>query len=285
MMAIRLIMLGDIVGRSGRLAVMQVLPELRRRFEPDLIIANAENAANGSGLTPEHYRKLCGAGLDAITMGDHVYKKQQIVTTLEQQANITRPANLPDGAKGQPWMRLVAGDEASPIPVYVFTLLGRMFINLPADDPFAAADRLLAQVAGPQAIVLVEVHAEATSEKQALGWHLNGRATAVIGTHTHVATADARILPINPMHGTPVGRSTAFICDVGMCGPHESILGRRIDRVLKHMTTAMPAPFDVAEGDPRVNGVCVDVDPATGSALAIERLELKADPARPPFVA
>ena len=278
-------MLGDIVGRSGRLAVMQQIPELRRRFEPDLIIANAENAANGSGLTPEHYRKLCAAGLDALTMGDHVFKKQQIGATLEEQPNIIRPLNLAAGAKGKGWMRLAPGGDASRPPVYVITVLGRLFMSMPANDPFAAVDRVLSQLPETHPIVLVEVHAEATSEKQALGWYLNGRVSAVLGTHTHVATADARILPTNPEHGTTVGRSTAFACDLGMCGPYDSILGRRIDRVLKQMTTAMPTPFDVAEGDPRVCGVCIDVDAATGSATAIERIELSASRSKPPFVA
>ena len=284
-MAMRLVMLGDIVGRSGRLAVMQQIPEIRRRFSPDLIIANAENAANGSGLTPEHYRKLCAAGVDALTMGDHVFKKQQIAATLERQGNIIRPVNLPAGAKGKGWMCLTAGRDMPLPPVYVITVLGRMFMNMLADDPFAVVDRVLSDLSGSDPIVLVEVHAEATSEKQALGWYLNGRVSAVIGTHTHVATADARILPTNPRNATPASRATAFICDVGMCGPQESVLGRQIDRVLKHMTTAMPAPFDVAEGDPRVCGVWIDIDPATGSALGIDRIELRADPTKPPFVA
>ena len=284
-MAIRLIMLGDLVGRAGRLAVMQQIPLIRDRFGPGLIVANVENAANGSGLTPEQYRKLSAAGLDAMTLGDHAFKKQQIVATLEREANIIRPANLPAGAKGNGWMKLTPlGNEALP-PVYVITLLGRLFMNMAADDPFAAIDRVLAQLPESNPIVLVEIHAEATSEKQTIGWYLNGRVSAVVGTHTHVATADARILPSAPENGPPAGRATAFLCDVGMCGPCQSVLGRRIDRVLKQMTTAMPAPFDVAEADPRVCGVVLDIDPGTGSATSIERIELKADITAPPFVA
>jgi len=284
-MAIRLVMLGDVVGRAGRLAVMQQIPLIRKQFEPHLIIANVENAANGSGLTPEQYRKLSAAGVDAMTLGDHVYKKQQIAKTLEEQTNIVRPLNLPVGAKGRGWMQLsLPGEQALP-PVYVITVLGRLFMNMSADNPFAAVDRVLDELPGPNPIVLVEIHAEATSEKQALAWHLNGRVSAVLGTHTHVATADARILSASPEHGPAAGRATAFISDLGMCGAQESVLGRRIDRVLRQMTTAMPTPFDVAEGDPRVCGVIVDIDPGTGSAMAIDRLELKADPAAPPFVA
>ena len=284
-MGIRLVMLGDIVGRAGRLAVMQQVPVIRRQFEPHLIVVNAENAANGSGLTPDHYRKLCAAGVDALTLGDHVFRKQQIVSTLAKEANIIRPANLPAGAKGNGWMRLTPPGEQSAPPVYVITLLGRLFMNMQANDPFAAVDDILGRLPEPNPIVLVEVHAEATSEKQALGWYLNGRVSAVLGTHTHVATADARILPTAPQHGPTASRPTAFICDIGMCGSQQSVLGRQIDRVLSQMTTAMPTPFDVAEADARVCGVLLEVDPATGGATAIERIELKANPAAPPFVA
>ncbi len=268
-------MLGDIVGLSGRQAVAQQIPHLRERYHPDLILANAENAANGSGLTPELYKKLCDAGITGLTLGDHVYKKAQIFPTLKKEENLIRPANLPAKAVGRTWMRLPAGQGENARAVYVFTLLGRIFMNLPVNDPFAAADRVLAELPEADPIVLVEAHAEATSEKQSLGWYLNGRVTAVIGTHTHVPTADARLLD----------KGTAYITDIGMCGPQESILGRKIDPVLVHMTTAMPAPFDVAEGDPRVCGVLVEVSDHSPRAVAIERVEVKADPSAPPFVA
>jgi metallophosphoesterase (TIGR00282 family) len=287
--ALRVIMLGDIVGRAGRLAVTQQIPRLREQYKPHLIIANAENAANGSGLTPELYGKLCAAGIDAMTLGDHVYRKKQIVATLESQGNIIRPANLAPGAKGRGWMRVTSPIDPSLPPVFVITVLGRLFINLLADDPFAAVDRVIASLPQADPIVIVEIHAEATSEKQALAWYLNGRVSAVIGTHTHVPTADARVLP-GPTRGDegtarPTIGSTAYITDLGMCGPHQSVLGRRVDRVLTHMTTSMPAPFDVAEGDPRVNGVCIDIDPQTRRALAIERVEIAADTGAPPFTA
>jgi len=269
-----MVMLGDIVGRPGRLAVAQQVPIIRQRWQPDVILANAENAVNGSGITSGVYEKLCAAGVDAMTLGDHAYRKLQIVQTLETKPNIIRPANLPDHAKGKGWMRVpIAGSDRG---LFVITVLGRVFMHsLPANDPFATVDRILRQLPEADPVVVVEIHAEATSEKQAIGWYLDGKVAAVVGTHTHVATADARILP----------KGTAYITDLGMCGPQESVLGRRVDRVLKHMTTGMPAPFDVAEGDPRLCGVFIQIDDQTRQATAIERIELKADPNAPPYTA
>jgi len=286
MTTLRVVMLGDIVGRPGRQAVAQQMEAIRQRYQPDLVIANAENAANGSGLTPELYRKLCQAGLDGMTLGDHIYKKQQIVSVLEQENNITRPANLPANAKGKRWMKL----QTPRGSLYVITVLGRIFMNLPAADPFVTLDELLATLPDKDAMVLVEVHAEATSEKQAIGWYLNGKVAAVVGTHTHVATADARILSrqAGPSSQQKVGgmqAGTAYMTDLGMCGPQESVLGRQIAPVLTHMTTAMPAPFDVAEGDPRVCGVFIEIDVKSRLAVAIERIEYVADNSKPPFTA
>jgi len=286
MMALKVLILGDIVGTAGRQAVAQCLPALRERHEPDLGIANAENASNGSGLTPELYRKLKALNIDGLTLGDHVYKKQQIRKTLSEAEDLIRPANLPSRAAGRGMMRLRVGGEDGPGPsVYVISVLGRVFMNhMPADDPFACVDRLLGQIMEPNPIVLVEVHAEATSEKIAMGWHLNGRVAAVFGTHTHTPTADERVLPDGcPQPETRGG--TAYISDLGMCGPYDSVLGRMADRVLTHMTTSMPSPFDVAEGNPRVCGVLVEIDEATRCATRIERVDEPADVSRPPFVA
>jgi metallophosphoesterase (TIGR00282 family) len=277
-MAIRIVMLGDIVGTPGRYAVAQAMPLIRQRYAPDAVIANAENAASGSGLTPDLYTKLCTAGVDAITLGDHVYKKKQIIGTLEREANIIRPANLPAGAAGKPWMRVPLGPpeaRGSKGHLFVLTLLGRLYMGLPVDEPFAAVDRVLAVLPQKNPLVLVEVHMEATSEKVAMGHHLDGRAVAVLGTHTHIPTADAKILP----------KGTAYLTDLGMTGPYHSVLGRQIDRVLAHLTTAMPAPFDVAEEDPRVCGAVIDIDERSGRAVAIERLEIAADRTKPPFTA
>lgn len=287
-MAIRVVILGDIVGGNGLLAVVQCVPVIRERHQPDLILANAENAANGSGLTPSLYQKLCAAGLDGMTLGDHAYKKKQIVPTLEHEPNLIRPANLSAQARGKGSMTLdVQRDGEAAVHLHVTTLLGRLYMNLPANDPFAAADHWLAQlprVGDAPPIALVEMHAEASSEKQAMGWHLNGRVAAVFGTHTHIATADARLLPPEPGAGVS-SEGTAYITDLGMCGPRDSILGRRVDRVLTHMTTNMPAPFDVADAAPAVCGVMIEIDESTGLSTHVERIELDADPEEPPFVA
>jgi len=305
-MSLRIVFLGDIVGGPGCKAVSQLVPAIRERWEPDLVIANAENAANGTGLTPEIYKKLCARGIDAFTMGDHVYKKKQIVQTLQAESNIIRPANLSGGASGKRWMCVrpksedgqekpgtprVAGQPGVPggpgePGVYVLTVLGRIFMNMPANDPFATVDGILDELPERDPIVIVEVHAEATSEKIAMGWHLNGRVAAVVGTHTHTPTADARILPTQvDGTGTPhVGPGgTAYISDLGMTGPHDSVLGRRADRVVSHMTTNMPFPFDVAEGNPRVQGVVIDIDTDSKKATAIERIDLAADVTQTPF--
>lgn len=278
---LKIIMLGDVVGAPGRLAVTQLLPALRERYQPDLILANVENASNGTGLTPELYRKFKAVGIDGMTLGDHVYKKVQITSVLERELDIIRPANLSRHAVGRRWMRLPVGGEgeeagqAGMPPLYVMTVLGRVFAGMQADDPFATVEQVLAELPEPNPLVLVEIHAEATSEKVAMGWFLDGRVSAVVGSHTHVATADARVLP----HGT------AYITDLGMCGPHASVLGRRVDRVLTFMTTNMPAPFDVATDDPRINGVYIEIETRSRRSRRIERVEMAARVDRPPFVA
>ena len=286
-MAFRIAILGDIVGAPGCMAVQQSIEFIREQWQADLVIANAENAANGSGLTPRLYKQLCAAGVDGLTLGDHVYKKQQIINTLKQETNLIRPANLPIRAAGKGWMKLPLprtaneSNSSQPTDVYVITVLGRLYINLPGNDPFATVDQILDQIPQNNSVILVEVHAEATSEKQALGWYLNGRVAAVYGTHTHVATADARILPNPDTAGDSSG--TAYITDLGMCGPHDSVLGRKVDRVVAHMSTSMPSPFDVAEGNPRVQGICIQIDPCSGRSTRIDRLDLKADTTKSPF--
>ncbi len=254
----RLLFIGDIVGPPGVTFIGQALPKLVAQHQIDVVIANAENAANGSGLTPSLYRRLRDAGVDLITLGDHIYKKSDIIGTLQKESRLCKPANLPPEAPGREYALADARDGTA---VAVLSVLGRTFMR-PCDCPFHAADRVLAQLKGKANVIVVDVHAEATADKYLLGHYLKGRVSAVIGTHTHVATADEQLL----------GGQTAFISDVGMTGPYESILGRRIDRVLPTTITAVPSPFDVAEGDPRLAGVLVDVDSGTGRALAIRRL-------------
>jgi metallophosphoesterase (TIGR00282 family) len=256
----RILMIGDIVGKPGRQIVQQAMGALRQRAALDLVIANAENAANGSGITPDIYHDLIGAGIDCITLGDHVYRRKEISAILEREANIVKPANYPPTAPGRDWTVV---QTAAGLRVGVFCVLGRVYMR-PVDCPFAAADRVLEEMPPDVKIRVVDVHAEATSDKQLLGRYLDGRVSAVLGTHTHVATADEQILP----------GGTAFQCDIGMTGPHESIIGRRIDRVLETTLTFHPTQFQVAKDDVRINGAVVDVDPETGRAHAISRIKV-----------
>jgi 2',3'-cyclic-nucleotide 2'-phosphodiesterase len=254
----RLLFIGDIVGSPGVTFVRRALPVLVGRESIDLVIANAENAANGSGLTPNLYRRLREAGVDLVTLGDHIYKKTDIIATLDKDECICKPANFPPDAPGREFAVATARDGTS---VAVLCLLGRTFMR-PVDCPFRAADRVLATLAERTRCIVVDAHAEATADKYLLGHYLKGRVSAVLGTHTHVPTADEQILP----------GGTAFISDVGMTGPYDSILGRRIDRVLPTTLTFVPSAFDVASDDVRLAGAVVDIDPATGQSQAIRRV-------------
>ncbi len=255
----RILMIGDIVGRPGKHACSQLIPRLVREHRIDCVVANAENAAAGSGMTPQMFNKLRHHGVDCCTMGDHIYRRRELIPLLETTDRIVKPANLPPEAVG---CDLALVGLESGIRVAVFSLLGRTGMNVRSDCPFHAADRVLARIPRDVRLIVVDVHAETTSEKIALGWYLNGRVTAVVGTHTHVQTADERILP----------GGTAYITDLGMTGPHDSVLGRNKDRVIKSLVTGMPYPYDVASGDVRLCGVIIDADPATGRATAIERI-------------
>lgn len=254
----RLLFIGDIVGRPGRDIVKRAVPGLIVQRQLQAVIANAENAAGGSGLTPEIYKELIAAGVDAITLGDHIYRRREILPILQREANIVRPANLPEEAIGRTWTTVKARDGSL---VGVISLLGQLYMK-PADSPFSAADRALTGMTSDVRVRLVDFHAEATGEAQLLGRYLDGRVSAVLGTHTHVPTADECIFP----------SGTAFQCDVGMTGPYESVIGRRIDRVLETRLTANPTAFDVASEDVRLCGSIVEIDPQSGRALAIERL-------------
>jgi len=260
---VKVVLLGDIVGKPGRRIIADKLPALKTDLEAEFCIANCENAAGGSGVTPEIVEELLRAGADVLTSGDHVWKRKEIIPYFAENPRILRPANYGDAAAG-------AGAGVFDLPggekIGVLNLVGRVFMN-PADCPFKAADEEINRIKTQTNIIFVDMHCEATSEKVAMGWYLDGRVSAVFGTHTHVQTADERILP----------NGTAYITDLGMTGPCDSILGRRKDRVLQAILTQMPTAFDVAKGDVRMCGAVVTVDRKTGLALEIERLTVTSE--------
>lgn len=269
----RIAFLGDINGAPGRQVLLQQMPVMRERFAPECVIANAENAKAGSGLTPEQYQQFRGLGVDACTLGDHVFREARIVPFLENPDEpIARPANLSRKAPGKRMTR-IPRDGTRGRDVWVITVLGRIFMPLPADDPFAAVDELLAQIPERDPIVIVEAHMEATSEKVALAHYLDGRVSAVVGTHTHVPTADNRILK----------RGTAFQTDLGMCGPYDTVIGRDAEMVVKAMTTSLHIAYAMGEGGEALAGALIEVDEASGRARSIERIYLPADRGRAPF--
>jgi metallophosphoesterase (TIGR00282 family) len=250
-------MIGDIVGRSGRRAVKDNLPGLIRELAVDFVIANGENAAGGNGITREIVRELYKLGVNVITMGNHVWHNKDIFSFIDQDSRIIRPANYPPGAPGQGFGIY----EVSNIKVAVINLSGRVFMPS-LDCPFRKVDEILSCITEKARIVVVDFHAEATSEKIALGWYLNGRVSAVCGTHTHVQTADERVLP----------GGTAYITDLGMTGPRDSVIGVETKLVLEKFYTQMPRRFEVASGLYQFNGVVLEIDTDTGKALTIERI-------------
>ncbi len=251
----RVLCIGDIIGRPGRRAVAALVPSLRRELSIDIVVANGENAAAGRGITYKTAMEIFGASVDVITSGNHIWDEREIIQHLDSDLPILRPANYPAGVPG----RGICHFEG----LTVLNLMGRTFMY-EIDDPFRTADRLLENMP-PGSCVIVDMHAEATSEKTAMAWYLDGRVSAVVGTHTHVPTADQRILP----------KGTAFVCDLGMCGPRDSIIGVEVEPVIRKFLTGMPARFNVAEKSKTVqfNAVLVDIDEKTGSARSIERVD------------
>ena len=251
----RVLLVGDVVGKPGRRAVSQLLPQLRSELRIDLVVVNGENAAGGAGLTAEIAREIRDAGADVVSNGNHVWDQRQFKDEIGTLDFAIRPVNLPPNNPGRGWL-IVKG-------ALVVNAIGRVFMAA-ADDPFRAVDALLDQLgeAAPKVRIL-DWHAEATSEKLAMGWHLDGRFSAVLGTHTHVPTADARIL----------SGGTALLCDTGMVGPRDSILGVRPDIILERFRTGMPVRFQVAEGKVVFNSALVDIDERTGRAKSIERVD------------
>jgi metallophosphoesterase (TIGR00282 family) len=262
-MKVNILCIGDIVGRPGRRIVAEKLKALVKDRAIDCVVANAENAAGGSGLTPQIYNKLLRYGVNLVTLGDHTYRKRDIIGTLETADNIARPANFSEHAAG----RGFAVYKTSKGPtVAAVALIGRLFMK-PADCPYNAADKILPKLEQQADIIVVDFHAEATSEKIAMGYHLDGRVSLCFGTHTHVVTADERILP----------KGTAYITDIGMTGAHDSVLGRGSESVLKSFRTQMPFPFEIATSDVKMNAILAVVDSNSKQAERIERISIDAD--------
>lgn len=256
----KILFIGDIVGNPGRDAVRTLLPGLRQEFGLSFVIANAENAAGGSGITGRVAEELFDAGVDVLTSGDHIWKKSEIFEVIENQPRILRPVNFPEGAPGRGAQVFRAGEHS----IGVINVQGRVFMD-PLDCPFKASRSAVEALAKDTKVIIVDVHAEATSEKVALGWYLDGSVSAVLGTHTHVQTADERILPLG----------TAYLTDVGMVGSADSVIGRRVEDVLARFITALPTRFEVARDNVQLQGAVVDVDEATGRSRSIIRIQRK----------
>lgn len=253
----KILFIGDIVGRPGRAALKQLLPTLRENFLPDFVVVNGENAAGGSGITAAIAQEIKDYGVDAITLGDHVWDQRGFAQEIDRLDFVCRPANLPAGVPGRNFLIL----EKNGFRLGVFTVLGRNFMKVTADCPFKCVDSLAHQLSLETDALLVEIHAETTSEKTALGWYLDGRASMAIGTHTHIPTADGRILP----------RGTAYLTDAGMTGPYASCLGRDIQAVIGRFIDGMPRKFEIAQDDVRLCGCLVEVD-AHGTAQSFQQI-------------
>lgn len=258
-MEVRLLCVGDVVGAPGRRVLRQGLAAVVPQKSIDCVIVNAENVAAGSGITPQLLEKILNYGTDLVTLGDHLYRRREIIPILERTDRVVRPANLPASAPGKDF---AVRQTRSGVRVAVVSLLGRMFMKTPVNCPFAAVDRVLAAIPKDIRVVVVDIHAEATSEKVALGWYLDGKVSLVYGTHTHIPTADERVLP----------KGTAYVTDLGMTGPYDSVLGRDKQRVLSSLISAVPERLDVAEGDARMYGVVATVESTTGRSSRIERV-------------
>jgi len=260
--SMNILCIGDIVGRPGREAVAYALPKIKKEQRIDFVIANAENASGGSGLIPKNAEEILSFGVDVMTMGDHVWDKPDIFPYLqEHQQKIIRPANFPDGAPGVGWTVVTA---ANGIKVGIINLLGRTFMRYNVSCPFRALEGIVAQIKEHTAVIIVDMHAETTSEKVAMGHFSDGKVSLVFGTHTHIQTADEKILP----------QGTAYITDLGMSGPYDSVIGQDKNKIITRFLTSMPNKFEVAQSPGTVHGVVVQVDPKTGRAEGITRLQI-----------
>lgn len=257
----KILFIGDIVGRPGREAVRNLLPGIKKEENIELVVANAENAAGGSGLTPSICEELFSLGIDVLTSGDHVWKKREVLDIINKDSRILRPANYPEGAPGAG--ATVITTKAG-VKVGVVNVVGRVFMEA-LDCPFRAATREIERLKEQTPLIVVDIHAEATSEKQALGLFLDGEVAAVVGTHTHTQTADEKILP----------KGTAFITDLGMTGPFDSILGRRVEDILERFLTQVPIRFQMAKDNVQLHGAIIDIDTKSGLANSIKRVQEK----------
>ncbi len=257
----RILFIGDIVGEPGRRAIRELVPKIKRKSGVEFVIANGENAAGGSGITPALADEILGYGIDVLTLGDHVWKRPEIIDRLNSDRRLVRPANYP---KDVPGFGSTVVPSESGTEIGVINLVGRVFMQA-VECPFRVAKEELDRIKNKTRIIIVDIHAEATSEKIALGWYLDGQVSAIVGTHTHVQTADEKILPAG----------TAFISDVGMTGPFDGVIGRKKEQILTRFITQMPTRFEMAEGDIQLNGVILDIDDKTGKADEIKRVQEK----------
>lgn len=254
----KILFIGDIVGKPGRDAIKNLLPGLKKEYNLAFVIANAENSAGGSGITSRVAQELFDSGVDVLTSGDHIWKKREIFEIINTESRILRPANFPAIAPGTGF----AVFKGQDISIGVINLVGRVFMDA-LECPFRTALQAQKELSKQTEIIIVDIHAEATSEKVALGWYLDGKVSAVLGTHTHVQTADERILP----------NGTAYLTDVGMTGPCDSVIGRRVEDVLERFITCVPTRFEVAENNIQLQGAVVDIDEQTGKARSIVRIQ------------
>jgi metallophosphoesterase (TIGR00282 family) len=260
---VRILFIGDIVGSPGRKIVHDRLADILAQRQIDLCIANGENSASGFGITPRLAEELFACGIEVLSGGNHIWDRKEIIDFIPHEPRLLRPANFPSGLPGS---GLYVSRAKNGVGYAVLNLQGRTFMT-PLDDPFRISGQELAKIPADVKVIVVDMHAETTSEKQAMGWYLDGKVSAVLGTHTHVATADEHVLP----------GGTAYITDVGMTGPHAGVIGMDKEGVLRRFLDALPAKFAVAEGDVQMNTVLLDIDETTGRARKIDRLNFRLD--------
>ena len=258
----QILCIGDIVGKPGRTAIKDLLKDIVEEHSVDCVIANAENSAGGSGLSSRISKDLFSMGCDVLTLGDHVWDQKELEECLDKTEHVLRPANFPEGTPGKGWC---IKELASGIKVGVINLLGRVFIRYNTDCPFRALERIADELRKETPIIVVDVHAETTSEKNAMGLFADGKVSAVVGTHTHVQTADEKVLP----------GGTAYITDLGMTGPHDSVIGQEKENIIQRFLLSMPTKFQVAKNDIQLNGAVISIDETTGKSSSIVRIQKK----------